>query len=145
MGLWLDELFAKAQVHCDDKPWQTDLNHGIFKRWISAQSESRFMCYSYCYIRWCPLMTSIVMSLFQLKHVICYLRFLRSGCLNVIKPILPQLNMFTVNLQTSLKAMLFIFTSIGYRISLNASYWHEGCGVMCLLSLYMRLLDLGHM
>ena len=62
-----DILFTQARVHCDNKPQQIGLDHDYnltffvnvsilrLKYKYGAQSESRFACYSYCYVMWCPL------------------------------------------------------------------------------------------
>ena len=54
-------------------------------------------------------------------------------CLSVVKSILPQWNMITMNLQTSLNVMLFILTPVGHRMYWHGdSVWHGRHGVTCL-------------
>ena len=54
-------------------------------------------------------------------------------CLSVVKSILPQWNMITMNLQTSLNVMLFILTPMGHRMYWHGdSVWHGRHGVTCL-------------
>ena len=51
-----------------------------------ARSESRFACYSHCYVTWCPLTTGVVASQFPSSRdavlVTCYLTPFISPCLN---------------------------------------------------------------
>ena len=76
------------------------VNVGILhlKYKYGVQGESRFTCYSHCYVMWCPLMTGIVISQCQsrdgftpLKHIYnentniiegCYVAFHTNDCWN---------------------------------------------------------------
>ena len=59
-----------------------------------ARSESRFACYSHCYVTWCPLTTGIVASQCPSARdavlVTRYLTPLISACLNSFLRFLPQ-------------------------------------------------------
>ena len=59
-----------------------------------AWGESRFACYSHCYVIWCPLMTGIVASQCTSASdavlMTCFLTPLTSACLKPLKRILPQ-------------------------------------------------------
>ena len=59
-----------------------------------ARSESRFACYSHCYVTWCPLTKGIVASQFPLSRdtalVTHYLTPFISACLKSLKWFLPQ-------------------------------------------------------
>ena len=83
--------------------------------------------YSHCHVRWCPLMTGIVTSQCpssrDAERVIRYLGSFVSGWSQSTIIILPQSNMFSVNLRTALKVMLLILTSMGHRISLKRCQW----------------------
>ena len=69
-----------------------------------ARSESRFACYSHCYVTWYPLTTGIVASQCpSARDVVLVTRYLTpfiSVCLNSFIRFLPQKNIFTKNLQT---------------------------------------------
>ena len=69
-----------------------------------ARSESRFACYSHCYVTWCPLTTGIVTSQFPPSRdaalVTRYFLPFISACFNSLKRFLPQQNIFTKNRQT---------------------------------------------
>ena len=75
------------------------------KNEYGALSERPFLCCSHCHINWCPLTMGIVISRCPLsqdvERMIYYLRSLGSECLNAANVILPQWNMFTMNLWTS--------------------------------------------
>ena len=53
--------------------------------------------------------------------MMCYVILLRSGCLNVVKAILAQRNMFTINLWTSSKVILFTWPQWA-----NEFHWNGG-------------------
>ena len=69
-----------------------------------ARSESRFACYSHCYVTWYPLTTGIVASQCpSARDAVLVTRYLTpfiSVCLNSFSRFLPQWNIFTKNLQT---------------------------------------------
>ena len=99
------------------------------KMWIQCLKWEPPMCYSHCYVIWCPLTMRIVPLQFRssrgVEHMMCYLRPLTSGCLNGVKAILVQWNIFTINLQTSLNFMLFIWPQWINKSHWNsASAWH---------------------
>ena len=59
-----------------------------------ARSESRFVCYSHCYVTWCPLTTGIVASQCpSARDAVLVTRYLTpfiSACLNSFLWFLPQ-------------------------------------------------------
>ena len=67
-----------------------------------ARSESRFACYSNCFVTWCPLTTGIVASQYLSSRgavlVTRYLTPLISTSLYPLKRIIPKQNIFTMNL-----------------------------------------------
>ena len=69
-----------------------------------ARSESRFACYSHCYVTWCPLTTGIVASQCpSARDAVLETRYITpfiSTCLNSFLRFLPQENIFTKDLLT---------------------------------------------
>ena len=111
---------TQARVHCDNKPRQISLNHDYnvwyfqfhpvnvsilhLKDDYRAQSESRFACYSHCYVTWCPLTTGIVASQCpSARDAVLETRYITpfiSTCLNSFLRFIPQENIFTKDLLT---------------------------------------------
>ena len=128
------------------QPMHTSILH--LKGEHSVRSEGRSTRYSYCYVTWWPLTTEIVALTMPVAKG-CGARdalpetwvFLRSGCLNAVKAILTQWNKFTINLRTSLKAILLIWAQWAKESHWNgASAWHSWHGVRR-TPLHTRLLD----
>ena len=122
MASGLDVLFAQARVHFDNKTQQIGLNHmysmTLFisphvsilhvKGRYDAQSESHFRSSSHCYVT-----TGIVPSQYPSSRdavlEMCYLTALLLVCLNVVKTILPQENIFTTNLRFKLTVVMLFW------------------------------------
>ena len=102
-----DALFTQTWVHRDNKPQQISLNRDYImtfqfhlmnvsilhlKYQYGARSESRFACYSHCYVMWCPLTMKFVdlqcPSSRDAALMTCYLTPLILACLNLLKRIL---------------------------------------------------------
>ena len=90
-----------------------------------GRRESRFTLHSKLYVTLCLLTTSIS---------------LRDPLSKITKINSTTMNMFTINLRTSVKFTLFILTSMGRRISLKWRQFRWYC-VRRLPSLHTRLLD----
>ena len=69
-----------------------------------VRSESRFACYSHCYVTWCPLTTGIVASQCpSARDAVLVTRYITpfiSACLSSFLRFLPQYHIFTKDLQT---------------------------------------------
>ena len=78
--------------HFHFRPMNVSILH--LKDDCRARSESRFACYSHCYVTWCPLATGIVASQCPSARdavlVTRYLTSLISTCLNSFLRFLPQ-------------------------------------------------------
>ena len=128
-------------MHYDNNPRQIGLNHDCnmtfsispenviilhLKYKFCSRSERRFACYSHCYVTWCPLTTGIVTSQHPSSRdaalVTLYLTALISTCLNVLKIILPQQNVFT-SLRTSLTIVMLLLTPLISGINLKRCQW----------------------
>ena len=78
--------------HLQFRPVNVSILH--LKDDYRARSESRFACYSHCYVTWCPLTTGIVASQCPSARgavlVRRYLMHFISACLNSFLRFLPQ-------------------------------------------------------
>ena len=92
-----------------------------------VRSESRFICYPPCYIIRCPLTMGIVASQYPASRdaalMTCYLTALILMCLKPLKIILPQWNIFTTNLQTSMKIVMLLLTPMIGGINQKLCQW----------------------
>ena len=90
-----------------------------------ARSKSRFTCHSHPLLRhMVPLNDGncrLTMPIAAL--VTCYLKPLILACLNPLKGILPQYNIFTMDLLTQLKVVMLLLTSMIPGISHKQWQW----------------------
>ena len=133
VGEGFDVLFARARVHCDNKPRQIGLNHDYNmtfsisthecqysprKDEYRARSESRSACYCHCYVTWRHLTTVLLSHNVPVVKGCCARDALPapfiSAPLNATKISLAQQNIFTMTLRTWLiVVMLFLIPMIG--------------------------------
>ena len=111
--------------------------------------KARAVSHSTTLVTWCPLTTRIVPSKcpswMTAEHAINYLVSLGPGCINVVKAIIPDWNMFAINPETSLAVILIMLISIGHRISLKLfRYWHRLYDFTSPPSVPKMLIDAGH-
>ena len=95
--------------------WQRYIESALYsalKSKYGARRESRFTRYSKLYVTLCLLTTSI-----SLRDPLS--KITKSWLFKCIKINSTTINMFTMNLRTSVKFTLFILTSMGRRISLK--------------------------
>ena len=103
----LDVKFVQAWLYCDNKPRQVGLNHDYILIFYpisgvimhanceyDVRTESRFTCYTNCYVTWCYLTTGIFASQWRgasdlLPEITPPERW------NMARTILPQLNILT--------------------------------------------------
>ena len=103
-----------------------NVNYLHVKGYYGARGNGRLTCYSHCYVTWYPLtiwiLTSQCQSSRDVEFVIRNLRTLIPGSFNAAKTIIPQSNMFTVDLCTAFKVMLLILTAMGHQISIFVTW-----------------------
>ena len=132
----LDVLFTQTRIHRGNKTRQNGLNHDYNMVFLISSHECcqfALKCEYVLEARVLTCATPIVTSCstswrWELSPHNAHHEgreerdpLLRPGCLNALKAILSQWNIFAMNLRTSLEVMLFIMISMSHQISLK---WH---------------------